>query len=156
MKRPNWGCHHKPAVQSVPPRTEPCTDHHPNCCEENYTLRYFIPASPRVINAVVSCAALQTHTESQRADCLSASAVSSTSFRSESVHLQFFSRQLWLEMCCLAPLSACANLSMGNETHTHTHTFLCYPMERLILNIHPSLVCMFQSIYWISIYIDAK
>lgn len=92
------------ATTNQPFNQSPCTDHHPNCFEENYTLLYFIlPRSP-VINAVVSDAALQTHTEPQWGDCLSASAVSSTSFRSKSIHLQFFSHQLCLEMCCFAPL----------------------------------------------------
>lgn len=68
-----------------------CTDHHPNCFKENYTLLYFIPARSLVINALVSDAALQTYTEPQWGDCLSACAVSSTSFHSKSIHLQFFS-----------------------------------------------------------------
>lgn len=106
-----------------------CTDHHPNCFKENYTLLYFIPPRSPVINAVVSDTALQTHTEPQWGDCLSASAVSSTSFHSNSIHLQFFSQSAQFVKSLLWAIK-----------QTHTRFFLIIRKDSFsISSIHPSL-----------------
>lgn len=119
----NCDCHHKPAIQSVTLHRPP-----PKLFKENYTLLYFIPPRSLVINAVGSDAALQTHTEPQWGDCLSASAVSSTSFRSKSTHLQFFSHQRCLEMCCFAfsnsVIQSIYMISFGICTHVVTYGML--------------------------------
>lgn len=114
------------ATTNQPFNQSPCTDHHPNCFKENYTLLYFILLRSPVINAVVSDAALQTHTEPQWRDCLSASAVSSTSFRSKSSTCNsFHTSSVWKCAALHHSNSVTSLLWAINQTHTHI-SFLSY------------------------------